>query len=575
MKGTLVNRVMFKTAGIFTKKTGLKVIRCSFPYNSLYIQEIKNFSGKEWSPTNKSWFVPLSLENCFRLKKLGYRFQKELKDWANDTWLRSNKPIKINKITGLKKPLRDFQKVGVQGVEKRNGRVLLADDMGLGKTIQILTWLQLRKELRPVIVVCPAFVKYNWLDEINEWMEDEQIYIATGQTPEKIKRASIVLINYDIMHYWVETLVNFNSKVIVIDEAHYIKNDSAKRTKATKKVAKRCEHILGLTGTPIENKTAEIYTIVNLIDPALFPVKMTFLHRYCGAKHNGFGWTFDGATETEELHKILTESIMIRRLKEDVLEELPDKTYTFIPLEITNKKKYKKAEEDFQEYLRTKTLIEVKREFKKHFSKQSVITIDDTKLEQMQEENAAKANPLTQMTELRQLAIKGKIKGCIDWIKNFLDCGRKLVVFCEHRWTIEALYEEFKGVAITIDGSLSSKKKHEAVKRFQTDGKIKLCICNKAAEEGITLTAASDIAHVEYPRTPGKLAQRNDRIHRIGQKNACNIWYLMAMDTIDMKEAKRLDEKAKLISKVIDGKDIEDEGGKNLFEYIINEYKKQ
>lgn len=572
MYGRLVNKVMFKTANIFVKRTGTKVIRCSFPFNPTYIKEIKKFPGKQWSASNKSWYIPLSLDNCFELQKLKYRFSKELKDWANNEWKRKNKPVKIDIIPGLKKLLRGFQKTGVTEIERRNGRVLLADDMGLGKTIQVLAWLQLRKELRPAVVICPAFGKYNWAEEIQEWMTEQQIQILSGQAPENIKYSDIVIINYDIVDYWKLELIDFHPKVLIIDEAHYIKNDSAKRTKATKKIGRHCEHILGLTGTPIENRTSELYSIVNLINPSLFPVKLTFLHEYCGAKHNGFGWTFDGATKSKELNKKLTDTIMIRRKKEDVLSELPDKTYTFVPLDIKNRTKYQKAENNFRRYLRTKTVTDLKREIKQHFNEDHPITLDKKETRKLQRKNADKANPLSQMAALKQLAIKGKIHGCIDWIKNFLDCGRKLVVFCEHRWTIETIYEEFGRIAVTIDGSLSSKQKHETVKRFQTNNKIKLVICNKAAEEMITLTAASDIAHVEYPRTPGKLAQRNDRIHRIGQKNACNIWYLMALDTIDMKEAKRLDEKARLISQVMDGKDIEDE---NLFEYIINEYTKE
>ena len=437
------------------------------------------------------------------------------------------------------------RKEGVAFIEKRDGRALIADEMGLGKTIQAAAWLQLHPEKRPAIILCPASLKLNWAKEIRETLSTkDKVQILQGTKPYPIT-GSIIIINYDILNSWVETLQAINPQVLIIDEMHYVKNSSAIRTKATKKLAKGIPHIIALTGTPIVNRPVEGFNIFQILDKNLFPNFWTYVHRYCGARHNGFGWDFSGATNKEELHRILTSTIMIRRRKSDVLKDLPEKLYSFVPMELDNKKEYSTAELEFIEYLRG-----VK-------GKEAA-------------EKAKKAEHLVKIEALKQLAVKGKMKQAINWIKDFIEDGSKLVVFAVHKEVIDQLMKEFKEIAVKIDGSTPIPERHKAVEAFQSDPNIKLFIGNiQAAGVGLTLTATSIVAFLELPWTPGELVQAEDRCHRIGQKNAVNIYYLLAENTVEYKLAKLLDRKKEVLSAVIDGKVVDE---KSLITELIESY---
>jgi len=330
-----------------------------------------------------------------------------------------------------------------------------------------------------------------------------------------------------------------------MDEAHYIKNSSAQRTKATKKLAKGIPHVIALTGTPIVNRPVEGFNIFQVINRELFPNFWTYVHRYCGARHNGWGWDFSGATNKEELNQILTSTIMIRRRKADVLKDLPEKLYSFVPMELDNEKEYRNAEAEFIEYLRG-----VK-------GKEAA-------------EKAKKAEHLVKIEAMKQLAVKGKREQAINWIRDFIEDGSKLVVFAVHKEVIDQLMNEFKDVAVKIDGSTPTPERHKAVEAFQSDPNIKLFIGNiQAAGVGLTLTAASAVAFLELPWTPGELQQAEDRCHRIGQKNAVNIYYLLAENSVEYKLAKLLDKKKEVLSAVIDGKLVNE---KSLITELIESY---
>jgi SWI/SNF-related matrix-associated actin-dependent regulator 1 of chromatin subfamily A len=350
--------------------------------------------------------------------------------------------------------------------------------------------------------------------------------------PQTIHRSiqPIVIINYDILTYWWKVLREYKPELIIIDESHFVKNNSAQRTKALKKLVRVSKYIIALSGTPIVNRPIEFFNIISILDPTLFPNYWQFAQRYCGAKHNGFGWDFKGATHTEELHKILTESLMIRRKKQDVLKDLPDKVYSFVPIELDNEKEYFNAEKNFIAWVRENKGLAAA-------------------------ERASMAAIFTEYEGLKQLAVKGKMPLVIRWIEGFLESDEKLVVFAIHKFVITELMETFGDIAVKIDGSVSTKDRQLAVDKFQTDDKIRLFVGNiKAAGVGITLTASSHVAFIEYPQTPDGLSQPADRCHRIGQKYTVNVHYLIAKDTIETRTAKMLDEKRKVVDSVVDGK---------------------
>ncbi len=523
------------------KKVDDTTMEIRYKFDPEILQLVKTLPGRRFHPDKKYWTATITADSINKLKDAGFVIDEELEKLLH----LAEEIEKGIEVPGLKKQLFPFQKQGVAFIEKRNGRALIADEMGLGKTIQAAAWLQLHPEKRPTIILCPASLKLNWAKEIRETLSTkDKVQILQGTKPYPIT-GSIIIINYDILNSWVETLQAIHPQVLIIDEMHYVKNSSAIRTKATKKLAKGIPHIIALTGTPIVNRPVEGFNIFQILDRSLFPNFWTYVHRYCGARHNGFGWDFSGATNKEELNQILTSTIMIRRRKSDVLKDLPEKLYSFVPMELDNEKEYKTAEAEFIEYLR-----EVK-------GKEAA-------------EKAKKAEHLVKIEAMKQLAVKGKMKQAINWIKDFIEDGSKLVVFAVHKEVIDQLMKEFKEIAVKIDGSTPIPERHKAVEAFQSDPNIKLFIGNiQAAGVGLTLTAASAVAFLELPWTPGELQQAEDRCHRIGQKNAVNIYYLLAENTAEYKLAKLLDRKKEVLSAVIDGKSVDE---KSLITELIESY---
>jgi len=285
----------------------------------------------------------------------------------------------------------------------------------------------------------------------------------------------------------------------------------------------------------IENRPREFYNGLNLINRQLFPSFMQFAFRYCDPKHNGFGMDFNGASNLEELF-IVTKKVMIRRLKKDVLPELPPKQRIVLPFEIDNKNEYREAENDLLRWLRENIGTDAAR-------------------------RAKSAEVLTRFAYLKRLAAKGKMKQAIQWIRDFIETGNKLVVFACHREVVERIHEEFQGEgAVRIYGGDSMTKRDQAVDSFQNDPSCRLFVGNiEAAGIGITLTAASATCFVELGWTPGEHNQAEDRIHRIGQEaDSVFAYYLIADGTIEDKIIKILDEKRKVLDKALDGIDTEE-----------------
>ena len=525
-------------------------IKIQFPFDYDTLDVVKGIPGRrfEGNANPKHWTAPVTAEAVRILHKNGFVLDSQLESLVAQTQTTINNVEEIAEIEipGLKLELFPYQKKGVAFIESKKGRALLADEMGLGKTIQALAWLQLHPEKRPAIILCPAHLKLNWEKEAKAVLSgDPKIQILQGTKPHQLT-GNIIIINYDILSRWIGTLKEIDPQVLIFDEAHYIKNNKTQRTKATKELAKGIPHVIALTGTPIVNRPVEGYNIVQIINNKVFPNWWSFVHRYCGARHNGFGWDFSGATNKEELHKKLVESVMVRRKKENVLPDLPDKLYSYVPLELENEREYRKVEADFIQF------------------------VQETKGKEAAAK-ASRAEHLVKVEALKQLAVQGKMKQAIQWIRDFLKTnGNKLVVFAVHKTTIDTLMGEFKDIAVKIDGSCSAAKRDSAVEEFQNNPEIKLFVGNiQAAGTGLTLTAASAVAFLELDWVVGNHMQAEDRCHRIGQKNTVNVYYLLAAGSIEEKIAEILDEKRSVLDAIIDGEEAKDIG---LFTKLMESY---
>jgi len=508
------------------------------------IRAIRSLPGRKRDPKGLFWTCSLSIESIEVLQKWGYQLHPALIAYIQKHRVNlEDLDQTLIEIPGLGMELFKYQNKGVQFIEKRNGRALLGDEMGLGKTAQALAWLQLHPEKRPVVIVVPASVKLNWLREIKMWLNNGSTEVLNGIRPHPIQ-TNIVIINYDILTHWVKELIQWKPSVIISDEIHYVKSNKAKRTKAIKKLAKHTKHFIGLSGTPIVNRPIEFYNAIQMIDPTLFPNWLYFTNRYCDPKHNGFGWDRNGASNTEELHYRLTSSIMIRRKKSEVLKDLPAKIYSFLPMELTNRVEYYEAERDFIEFVKIRRGAEAA-------------------------ERASNAQALAEIEGLKQLAVKGKMDQAVGWIRDVLEGGEKLVVFAVHKFVISQLMEEFKNIAVKVDGSVSGPNRQLAVDKFQNEAETRLFVGNiKAAGIGLTLTASSNVAFLELPWTSGELIQAEDRCHRIGQKDTVNVYYLLAENTIEERIATLLDSKRTVLEAILDGRTPEE--GSLLMELISN-----
>ena len=395
--------------------------------------------------------------------------------------------------------------------------------MGLGKTVQALAWLEYKGATAlPAVVVCPCSLKMNWERECQTWTSIHPWVISGSQGRSLPFTDRLYLINYDVLRHWIPFLAEM--KTVILDEVHMCKNAKTHRTKAVKSLCKGKDHVIALSGTPIINRPIEFFNALNILAPQTFGKYWDYAQRYCDAKHNGYGWDFSGASNTDELHQRLNGSIMLRRLKEDVLKDLPAKTRTTIPLELDT-------------------------------YGQSVY--DEALHEAFGVWENEKPDPLKDITmigHLRRAAINAKLPLCYEWIDNFLETGNKLVVFDIHHSTTDKLMERYGKIAVALDGRTDVRVRSKVVEQFQTDPNIKMLIGNvQVAGMGFTLTAAQDAVFLEYPWTPAEISQSEDRIHRIGQTGAASIYYLVAAGTLEEDILSLIGEKRKVLDGVLDG----------------------
>jgi|TARA_R100000479_G_scaffold115884_1_gene58909 SWI/SNF-related matrix-associated actin-dependent regulator 1 of chromatin subfamily A len=440
--------------------------------------------------------------------------------------------------------LYPFQKVAVAFANMSQGRCLIGDEMGIGKTISTIGYAAIHPTDRPAVVVCPANVKFNWKKELNRWLPNEEVQVVESGKQE-IEMTDFVIINYDLMHKKQDELRAIAPRLMVLDESHYIKNSGSKnkpvqRTVATINVARSTPKVIALSGTAISSRPKEFFNTLNLMRPNQFSSFWDFAQRYCDPYHDGFGWNFDGASNILELNE-RTRDLCIRRLKSEVLPELPPKTRTFIPVHLTRKERspYDSAQDSW--YQRIDSFY-----------------MDGAPL--------PKGIMLNMITDLRHICGQIKVNHAVDWVSEYHDqTGKPIVVFTHHRDVLARMAEkiEAKGMKVnTISGDTNSKSRQEIVDDFQANN-IDVLICNTiAAKEGITLTAADTVLFIEREWVPTDEEQAEDRVYRIGQESQhVHAVYLSVAGTIDEHFDRVVAEKRAVVKAVLDGGNVEQRKG--------------
>lgn len=438
-----------------------------------------------------------------------------------------------------------FQRQGVRAITRFNGRALLADEMGLGKSLQALTWFFEHRHrppkdtiyrkhtggASPCVIVCPAFLKYHWEREaLNHYGLSS--FVCDGRKPRRIPaNTRIVIINYDILPFWLEEIRALCPQLLVLDEAHYVGNRKAKRTKAAKALSRRVLYILALTGSPFTNRPAELWTILNILMPKTFSSFYPFGVRYCGRKVTPWGVTYKGAAHMKELNRRLRQLCMIRRLKRDVLDQLPTKTRISVPFKLSRSamKEYEHAERDFLGWVAVNSPEKLR--------------------------GAQKAEGLARTGYLLRLIAELKMPQVLEWLQSALDeTDGKVIAFGIHRARVKEVADHFGRASVMVTGKIRGMKRQHAVDQFQTRKDKRLFAANMdAAGLGLNLTAADTMAFFEFPWVPGKLTQAEARNHRIGQKKKTYCYYLVAIDTVEEILCDLLQKKQKTFDTAIDG----------------------
>lgn len=464
--------------------------------------------------------------------------------------------------------LLPFQRVVLQYNTIRKN-MLIGDDMGLGKTLTALACAANNQLQHSVNISCPAIARLTWRNEIRRWLPGATIYICKMANTEQdiakeeqdILAADFVITSYNKMAVYREILEKRQAKLFIGDESQYLKTPRSQRTQASMSVAKTCDYVYLLSGTPLKNRPRELITqlqMLRVLDSG-FGGESAFLFQYCGAKNNGFGYNFNGASNLPGLRQKLRETCMVRRLKDDVMDFLPKKHRMRIPVELPNRKEYDKANSNFRSTIVNKVTeaANLSADTEMLTGKQRKAFIDDFISNQL--EKAARAEILVHINILRQIVARGLQTAACEWIEGFCENGEPLVVFVYHREQQEYLYRHLCKKNKLRVGKIMSGMSDESRKQVELDfqaGKYDVVICSiMSANTNITLTAATTVLTVEYLWVPGDHIQAEDRCRRIGtstEADSINCYYLHADDTVDDLFWQTITKKFKVIEQSMD-----------------------
>ncbi|KAK1336992.1 hypothetical protein QTO34_003034 [Cnephaeus nilssonii] len=430
--------------------------------------------------------------------------------------------------------------------------------MGLGKTIQAIAIAYFYKEEWPLLIVVPSSLRYPWTEEIEKWipeLDPEEISVIQNKTDVgRISTSKVTVLGYGLLTTDAETLIDAlntqNFSVVIVDESHYMKSRNATRSKVLLPIVQKAKRAILLTGTPALGRPEELFMQIEALFPQKFGTWTEYAKRYCNAHVRYFGkrpqWDCRGASNLNELHQLLSD-IMIRRLKTDVLTQLPPKIRQRIPFDLPSAaaKELNASFEEWEKLMRAPN---------------SVSTETSMGL-------------ITRMFKQTAIAKAGAVK---DYIKMMLqNDSLKFLVFAHHLLMLQACTEaviENKTRYVRIDGSVPSSERIHLVNQFQKDPETRVAILSiQAAGQGLTFTAATHVVFAELYWDPGHIKQAEDRAHRIGQCNSVNIHYLIANGTLDTLMWGMLNRKAQVTGSTLNGRKERlqaEEGEKEKWDFL-------
>ena len=430
---------------------------------------------------------------------------------------------------------------------KRSGRCLIADEMGLGKTLQaIMVGYQYVSEW-PMLVICPSSIRFVWREQLSKWLGGlvdpaTEVHVVTKGKDSVDPRAKIVIVPYILLepnpHLHVRAKDKTAYKVVICDESHYIKDPNSKRSKAVVKLLKKAKRIVLLSGTPSMNNAEEMYAQICQVLPLEKKPSLTqFRERYCERSELRVkGLTlvkYSGAIHREELNALLVKSVMIRRMKKDVLRQLPEKIRNRIDLDVESSVFAKKVQEMTSGWLG--------------------------------DGQAKKDNWGIEAMELWRLTGQAKLAAVKEYLKDFIgnsgNTESKFILFAHHKFMLAGLEELLlrslpAGGYMRIDGEVNQSVRAASVEKFQKDPNCRVALLSvTSCAEGITLTAASVVIFCEMYWVPGLMEQAEARAHRVGQKDCVVCYYLVMPNSPDEVVFNLLEKKKKDTSLILDGRE--------------------
>jgi SWI/SNF-related matrix-associated actin-dependent regulator 1 of chromatin subfamily A len=485
-----------------------------FPYSPEAVALVKSLVGARFNKDGKFWTVDLSPANIARVLEVGEKLRltiaEELKTKAVVVSSVLEEQIEQTIDT---KGLFPFQVAGVKFLTSKKA-CLLGDEMGTGKTVQTLAALP--KDMG-IIVVCPASLKFNWRDEAKKWRPDLSPVVLSGRGSFRFPNAGeIVIVNYDILPQEFTTHPEF---VLVCDEVHLTKNYKAKRSKAVKVLSGVAAKVIGLTGTPIMNRPFDLFGVLSALhlDREVFGSWMNFMRLFNGQKNRFGGYNFGAVSP---IVPELLKRVMLRRRREEVLPELPRKSYTTLTVNGIPASLKARMDEMYDE---VEGLLECE-----------------------------ELPPFEMFSGLRAELAESRIDAMLEVVESHEEEGIPLVVFSAHRKPIDTLATR-EGWA-TITGSTKPEERQDIVRKFQSGALKGIGLTISAGGVGLTLTKAWKALFVDLDWTPALNSQAEDRICRIGQTKPCEIVRMVSDHILDQHILKLISQKIELFQHAIDNR---------------------
>lgn len=505
----------------------------SIPYDSKAITLLRSLPGAKWDPNTKNWTCSVKTGDLSRVLEIADILQlsvpEALRQRCAEGTQESREALQRTsrkRIDG--KELYDFQRAGVQFLALHE-RALLADDQGTGKTIQTLVALPNDSK---VILICPAVVKYNWRNEIALWRPEYKVTILEGRNSFKLpEKGEIVILNYDILPLWLvsdipaETKLILKETILVADEAHMVKNYKTARHQKVNRLARLCKTVWFLTGTPLMTRPQDLYGVLSAGNMNVLGGWDKFVSLFDGYRDE-FGWRF-GMPSPEVPERM--KRVMLRRLKSEVLKDLPPKTYKNIEVNDLGAAFYSKI---------NSLLSKIDPEEKD--INELISKLEITSLPSFEE-----------FSKIRALLAEAKIPAMMEIVESYEESKTPLVVFSAHKAPILSLAERNGWEAIT--GETKAEERTEIVRRFQNGDLKGVGLTIQAGGVGITLTRASDVLFVDMDWTPALNIQAEDRLHRIGQtSNNVLVMRMNSSHPLDIRIQHLIEYKTKLMQKALD-----------------------